>query len=340
MDPLSYIIGYKQGEANSGGSGDINVVPITITENGLKIAPSGKAYSPISVNVENSYNIEDEGKVVSNGALVAQTAHAEISANGTYDTTLNDEVTINVSGGGSAVVQPLSVAQNGTYNPPSGVDGYAPVTVNVSGGGSDVIISNNPPTSGIGVDGQYYIYEEDSPTVKYGIQIIAAARGTNYAFTYWGVRDIDFVFTDGTDEYHLRDFSNATCYWANETGNFAQQDSNINGQTGTYYEHSGLPGRYEISADVPAGLALSKVRICGRNDIWKDFWRTFEIGQWFLQRVFANTLISEQDLVLEDWDTSSSSAYTEFVLQSPAQPIRGTVPHLYRKIDGVWTQYS
>lgn len=36
---------------------------------------------------------------------------------------------------GSGVVQPLSVTQNGTYNPPSGVDGYAPVTVNVSGGG-------------------------------------------------------------------------------------------------------------------------------------------------------------------------------------------------------------
>ena len=38
-------------------------------------------------------------------------------------------------GGGGAVVQPLSVTQNGIYNPPSGVDGYAPVTVNVSGGG-------------------------------------------------------------------------------------------------------------------------------------------------------------------------------------------------------------
>lgn len=38
------------------------------------------------------------------------------------------------TGGGSAVVQPLSVTENGTYNPPSGVDGYAPVTVNVSGG--------------------------------------------------------------------------------------------------------------------------------------------------------------------------------------------------------------
>lgn len=42
-------------------------------------------------------------------------------------------------GGGSAVVQPLSVTQNGTYNPPSGVDGYAPVVVNVSGGGGEVL---------------------------------------------------------------------------------------------------------------------------------------------------------------------------------------------------------
>lgn len=41
-------------------------------------------------------------------------------------------------GGGSAVVQPLSVTQNGTYNPPSGVDGYAPVSVSVSGGGGTI----------------------------------------------------------------------------------------------------------------------------------------------------------------------------------------------------------
>lgn len=44
-------------------------------------------------------------------------------------------------GGGSAVVEPLSITQNGTYNPPSGVDGYAPVTVNVSGGGGSPFIT-------------------------------------------------------------------------------------------------------------------------------------------------------------------------------------------------------
>ena len=45
--------------------------------------------------------------------------------------------------GGGGVVQPLSVTQNGIYNPPSGIDGYAPVTVNVSGGGgSDPALPN------------------------------------------------------------------------------------------------------------------------------------------------------------------------------------------------------
>lgn len=89
--------------------------------------------------IPNSYTAGDEGKVVKNGALVAQTARAAaITENGTYDTTENNEVTVYISGS-SAVVQPLSVTQNGTYNPPSGVDGYAPVTVNVpSGGSSDV----------------------------------------------------------------------------------------------------------------------------------------------------------------------------------------------------------
>lgn len=62
------------------------------------------------------------------------TATAADVAQGKYFYTANGVKTAG-AGGGSAVVQPLSVTENGTYNPPSGVDGYAPVTVNVSGGG-------------------------------------------------------------------------------------------------------------------------------------------------------------------------------------------------------------
>lgn len=79
-----------------------------------------------------------------------------VTENGTYDVTSFASADVNVSGGGtggnvwqdqdgyihlddeggstSITVEPLSVAQNGTYTAPSGT-AYSPVTVNVSGGG-------------------------------------------------------------------------------------------------------------------------------------------------------------------------------------------------------------
>lgn len=41
--------------------------------------------------------------------------------------------------GGTAnpIIEPLAITENGTYTPPAGVDGYAPVTVNVAGGGAE-----------------------------------------------------------------------------------------------------------------------------------------------------------------------------------------------------------
>ena len=74
----------------------------SIVANGTYTPASGKdGFSEVTVNVPNSYAAGDEGKVVSSGALVAQTARAStITANGTYDTTNNNSVTVNVSGGG------------------------------------------------------------------------------------------------------------------------------------------------------------------------------------------------------------------------------------------------
>ena len=109
----------------------------SVTQNGT-YDPSDDSldgYSGVTVNVPNSYSASDEGKVVSNGALVAQTSDTK-TVNGTYDTTLNNEIVVNVASG-QPVIEPLSVTQNGTYTAPSGVDGYSPVSVNVSGGGVD-----------------------------------------------------------------------------------------------------------------------------------------------------------------------------------------------------------
>lgn len=71
-------------------------------------------YAQVNVNVPNSYSAGDEGKVVSNGALVAQTSDT-VTTNDTYDTTLINSLTVNVSGGGG-----LSWDDFSDYSKPSG----------------------------------------------------------------------------------------------------------------------------------------------------------------------------------------------------------------------------
>lgn len=87
---------------------EINVnVPASAVDTGTKnISTNGThdvvGYANASVNVPNSYSQSDEGKVVSNGALVAQTSDT-VTANDTYDTTLINSLTVNVSGGGGNI---------------------------------------------------------------------------------------------------------------------------------------------------------------------------------------------------------------------------------------------
>ena len=94
--------------------GGSTLVSKTITQNGEYDPEDDNAdgYSDVTVNVPNSYTAEDEGKVVSSGALVAQTSRS-VTENGTYDTTENDEVVVNVSGGGGGG---STVLQCGPYN--------------------------------------------------------------------------------------------------------------------------------------------------------------------------------------------------------------------------------
>lgn len=79
---------------------------ITANGNGQDVV----GYAEVDVNVPNSYSASDEGKVVSNGALTAQTS-ATYTDNGTYDTTLKNSVTVNVSGGGGGGIGDLILTQ-------------------------------------------------------------------------------------------------------------------------------------------------------------------------------------------------------------------------------------
>ena len=68
-----------------------------ITRNGTYNAAADGAdgYSSVVVNVPNTYSAADEGKVVENGLLAAQTAKT-VTATGTYTTTYNNSVTVDI----------------------------------------------------------------------------------------------------------------------------------------------------------------------------------------------------------------------------------------------------
>ena len=80
-------------EANVNVPADIDA--LSVTANGTYTASECDGFSPVTVNVPNTYTSSDEGKVVNNGALASQTSTTK-TANGTYDTTLNNEVVVNV----------------------------------------------------------------------------------------------------------------------------------------------------------------------------------------------------------------------------------------------------
>ena len=102
---------YNASSDSADGYSQVNVaVPASAVDTGTKnITANGNGqdvvgYAAVNVAVPNSYSASDEGKVVSNGALVAQTSDT-VTANDTYDTTLINSLTVNVSGGGAQNIE-------------------------------------------------------------------------------------------------------------------------------------------------------------------------------------------------------------------------------------------
>lgn len=137
-DPSEVVSGaifYNASGKQTGTYIPVDVIPLSAAQNGVYSAPSGQAYSPVTVSVPNSYSAADEGKVVHNAALTPQTAHAKVVQNGTIDTTLNNSVEIDVPSSSPTLIT-KNITSNGTYSASSdNADGYSQVTVNVSGGG-------------------------------------------------------------------------------------------------------------------------------------------------------------------------------------------------------------
>ena len=129
-----------------GGGGEISVQSLSVTENGRYTAPSGKAYTPVNVNVP-QISVESLS-VTENGTYTAPGGKAYSPVN------------VNVPER-QPVTEPLSVTQNGTYTPGTGVDGFSSVSVNVSGGASGVYVGADAPDPNIGSNGEYYYRRHD-----------------------------------------------------------------------------------------------------------------------------------------------------------------------------------
>lgn len=151
---------------------------LSATANGTYNPSSGKdGFSQAVVNVPNTYALADEGKVVSNGALVAQTSQS-ITQNGTYDTTLNDEVVVNVAGGGGGGSQIIKSTSSPTSNDGSNNDlfikyheGYLDTTYTSA-------IKNLAMTSNDYTDSDGYRFIASASSVYNNLQPYLAFNGT------------------------------------------------------------------------------------------------------------------------------------------------------------------
>lgn len=114
MDYFDLLLAKK---LNGGGGeqGDIATQPLTVSQNGIYRAPTGKAYTPVNVNVE---AFEPSGTVT-------------LNENGTFDVYNYSQATVSVP-----TVEPtgtLNISANGVFD----VKNYASASVNVQGGSSD-----------------------------------------------------------------------------------------------------------------------------------------------------------------------------------------------------------
>ena len=150
----------NQATGRRNGDGPSPAGNIDIEQNGVYDVTD---YAQATVQVPNTYAAGDEGKVVSGGALVSQTGRT-LTENGTYDTTENNSVIVNVPSSGG-----ISIDDIITCTEPSGavVAGNTVTTVGASA------LYRKPVTSFVGngvteVKAEAFMYCPDLVSVYIG----------------------------------------------------------------------------------------------------------------------------------------------------------------------------
>lgn len=119
MSSIKAIALAKMVGGGGGEPGDITVQALNVNANGKYTAPSGKAYSPVNVNVAPDL---EPLTVTQNGSYSPSSGKDGFSG-----------VTVNVQS--TPNLQSKTVTENGTVTPDAGYDGLSEVVVNVPGGG-------------------------------------------------------------------------------------------------------------------------------------------------------------------------------------------------------------
>jgi hypothetical protein len=236
-------------------------------------------YNEINVDVPNTYTVADEGKVVNNATLVAQTAMpAEITANDTYDTTLYNSIVVNVPSGGSTGTKNdvTFYDYDGTIVTSYSKDEFANLSA----------LPANPSHEGLTAQGWNW----------------SLADAITYVTTY-GSLDIGQMYTtdDGSTRLHIRLGDGRLKPYLGLTGNSNGTTVSINWgdestaesvtlNTSTVYtphEYS-TGGDYTISINVTSGNII----LNGSSSYYSNILRKSSSPNVNKDRVYQNSLIS------------------------------------------------
>lgn len=225
----------------NGGGGSAVLTSKDITENGLYNAADDEAdgYSSVNVDVLNTYLLSDEGKVVSNGALVSQTS-STVSQNGVVDTTLIDSVNVNIPNINNILfAPPQKFKSNGSNlldykiygnNTPHNYSatGTLPLTftTHTAGNASDWEIEGNAQGVGELVNDHYeipiYSYPSNLPQIKKDLigakvhetQVTIRKGNETLVWDVIGIDHDEAYYQDGTRAQHSVTLQLHDCYAA------------------------------------------------------------------------------------------------------------------------------
>ena len=219
---------------------EVVLVQKTVNANGQYNASDDSAdgYSGVRVNVPNSYSASDEGKVVSNGDLVAQTSK-NINTNGTHDTTSNNSVVVDVpnsyaaadegkvvSGGALVGQTSRNISENGTYD----------TTLN-----SEVVVNTHADPV------LYKIYDPDYYMDTTGL--ICTLSGREYYKTYADPAFVAYAYCESYTRPIIISKTEEGATFTTMSRNFSPSQTTIDGETWYVGSHDYAMGGNLVSTN-------------------------------------------------------------------------------------------